>query len=130
MNVRRTAALAVTAAALTSFSLLTPAAQASGGDDGEVRKSGSCATGVWKLKAKPDDGRLEVEFEVDTNRRGQTWSVRVSDNGTRVYRGEHTTAGRSGSFSLEFKAPNRAGTDTIRATATRGSTTCSGTVSI
>ena len=127
MNLRRTAALAATAATLTSLSLAVPAAHA-GGDDDEVQRSGSCATGVWKLKAKPDDGRLEVEFEIDTNRRGQAWQVRVSDNGTRVFSGERTTAGRSGSFSVEFKTANRAGTDVIRARATRGDTTCVGVV--
>ena len=127
MNVRRTAALAATAATLTSLTLVAPAAHA-GDDDNEVSRSGSCATGVWKLKAKPDDGRLEVEFEIDTNRRGQTWQVRVSDNGTRVFSGQRTTGGRSGSFSAEFKTANRAGTDVIRARATRGDTTCVGVV--
>jgi hypothetical protein len=127
MNLRRTAALAVTAATLTSLTALAPAAHASG--DNEIRRTGSCATGVWKLKAKPDDGRLEVEFEIDTNRRGQTWSVRISDNGQRVFAGQRTTAGRSGSFSVELKTANRAGTDVIRARATRGDTTCRGTVS-
>jgi hypothetical protein len=127
MNLRRTAALAVTAATLSSLTALAPAAHA-GGDD-EIRRTGSCATGVWKLKAKPDDGRLEVEFEIDTNRRGQTWSVRISDNGQRVFAGQRTTAGRSGSFSVELKTANRAGTDVIRARATRGDTTCRGTVS-
>ena len=128
MNARRTAALAVTAATLSSLSLLAPAANASGGDDSEIRRTGSCASGVWKLKAKPDDGRLEVEFEIDTNRTGQTWSVRISDNGQRVFAGQRTTAGRSGSFSVELKTANRAGTDVIRARATRGDTTCRGTV--
>jgi len=129
MNVRRTAALAASAAALSSFTLLAPAAHASGGVD-PVRAGGPCATGVWKLKAKPDDGRLEVEFEIDTNRSGQTWAVRVKDNGNSVFSGQRTTGGRSGSFSVEFRTANRSGTDHIRATATRGGTTCSGSVSL
>ena len=39
------------------------AAQAKGGSDKEGRRSGQCsAATVWKLKAKTDDGRLEIEF--------------------------------------------------------------------
>lgn len=129
MNLRRTAILAASAATLSSVALVGPAAHA-GDDDVRVQRSGACATGVWKLKAKPDDGRLEVEFEIDTNRSGQVWSVRVKDNGTKVFSGQRTTGGRSGSFSVEFKTANRAGVDTIKAKATRGSTTCSGTVQI
>ena len=75
MNVRRTAILAASAATLSTVALLPATAHAKGDDDGRVQRSGSCATGVWKLKAKPDDGRLEVEFEIDTNRTGQTWHV-------------------------------------------------------
>jgi hypothetical protein len=127
MNLRRTAAIAATAATLTSLTLVAPAAHA-GDDDNEVNRSGSCASGVWKLKVKQDDGGLEVEFEVDTNRRGQTWQVRVSDNGTRVFSGQRTTQGRSGSFSVERKTANRAGTDVIRARAKRGDTTCVGVI--
>lgn len=127
MNLRRTAALAATAATLSSVTLLAPAATADGGVE-PIRNGGPCAGGVWKLKAKPDDGRLEVEFEIDTNQNGQVWAVRISDNGTRVFAGSRTTQGRSGSFDVEIRTANRAGTDTIRASATRGGTTCSGSL--
>jgi hypothetical protein len=129
MTVRRTVAVVtVTAAAFGGASLLTPAAEASGGG-ARVIKTGSCSGSAdWKLKAKHDDGRLEVEFEVDSNRTGQTWAVRVSDNGHRVFSGRRTTHGRSGSFSLELRPANRAGT--IRARATHAGQTCAGTVRI
>ena len=129
MNVRRTAILATSAATLSTVALLPATAHASGSDE-RVQRSGACATGVWKLKAKPDDGRLEVEFEIDTNRSGQTWRVRIKDNGSTVFNANRTTGGRSGSFSVELKTANRAGTDTIKATATRNGTSCSGTVQI
>jgi hypothetical protein len=44
----------------------------------EKRVTGSCTGGARaKLKAEHDDGRLEVEFEVDQNRTGVRWKVRV-----------------------------------------------------
>ncbi len=95
-----------------------------------VRDSGTCATGVFKLKAKADNGGLDVEFEVDPNRAGQAWKVRIFDNGTRVLKTTRTTAGRSGSFSVSKVIANRAGTDAITARAIRVSngTTCVGNV--
>jgi len=132
MNVRRTVAVVtVTAAAFSGATLLAPAAEASGGGGARVIKSGSCSGSAdWKLKAKHDDGRLEVEFEVDSNRTGQSWAVRVTDNGHQVFSGRRTTHGRSGSFSLELRPANRAGTDAIRARATHAGQTCAGTVRI
>ena len=125
MNIRTgIAALALTTAAIP-VALAAPAT--AGG--GEVIQRGSCSGSTdWKLKAKHDDGRLEVEFEVDSNRTGQSWAVRVGDNGHQVFSGRRTTQGRSGSFSLELRPANRAGTDTIRARATHAGQTCAGTV--
>src|SRR4051794_31403715 len=106
-----------------------PAASAKG-DDGIVKR-GSCSSGAtWKLKAKPDDGRLEVEFEVDSNRSGQSWAVRVTDNGTQVFRGSRTTRPPSGSFSLERQLANRSGKDAIVATGTYSGQTCTARLSI
>lgn len=64
---------------------------AKGGDDG-VRRSGDCTGQTsWKLKAKPDDGRIETEFEVDQNRTGMTWDYRIRRNGRSVARGTCVT---------------------------------------
>lgn len=89
-------------------------AQAKGGNDREVRTSGHCSGAtVWKLKAKSDDGRLEVEFEVDSNRNGQRWSVAIADNGVRRFTGRRTTHAPSGSFEVERHIANRSGRDRI-----------------
>src|SRR4051794_29272060 len=58
----------------------------SGGDGSRAtRVAGTCTDGsTAKLKAKPDDGRLEVELEVDQNRNGVKWAVRVRRDGTLV----------------------------------------------
>jgi hypothetical protein len=131
MNVRRTAAaLTVTAAALSGVAMVAPAADAKGGVAPKVA-SGACATGSWKLKAKPDDGRLEVEYQLDTNRNGQVWSVKITDNTThRVFFANRTTKAPSGSFSVNIRPVNRAGTDHLVATAKRGQVTCTGRLAL
>jgi hypothetical protein len=62
------------------------------GGSGAVERSGGCSAGaVWKLKAKRDDGRIQTEFEVDSNRVGQRWRVRIADNGVLVFAGARRT---------------------------------------
>ena len=132
MNVSRTAAaLTATTAALTGLVLIAPAANASGGTP-DVRSSGTCTVGAtWKLKAKPDDGgRLEVEYQLDTNRNNQSWAVKINDNTHRVFTGTRTTKAPSGSFSVTIHPVNRAGTDHLVATATRGAVTCTGRLAL
>jgi hypothetical protein len=111
---RRTlTAAALSTALLVAGAPLASSAVAKGGDDRVIR-TGSCSgTADWKLKAKSDDGRIEVEWEVDSNRSGQTWRVRVRDNGVLVVKTRATTGGASGSFSIERKIANRAGADSI-----------------
>jgi len=109
----------LTTAAL-SLALLVPVAPAANakGDDGEVIRTGSCSgTADWKLKAKRDDGGIEVEWEVDSNQVGQVWRVRIYDNGDRVAATRRTTLAPSGSFDVERRIANRAGDDRIVARA-------------
>jgi hypothetical protein len=106
----------------------TPAS-ASGGDS--VIARGACAHGGhFKLKAKHDDGRIEVEFEVDSNRSGQRWAVRITDNGATVVSRHATPAGPSGSFTVRKNIANRAGRDKVRARATFRNHTCTGSVTL
>lgn len=131
MNLTRiVGAAAVAALSLSTLVVTTTNAEAKGGGV-RVRTSGACTASTdWKLKTKKDDGRLEVEFEVDANRRGQVWTVTLADNGTTFWSGKRTTHGRSGSFEVEKRTANRAGTDTITATASNAKTgeTCSGSL--
>ena len=109
-----------------------PAEARHGGDRDRVVKRGACSERAhWKLKVKPDDGRLEVEAEVDSNRAGQVWTWTVKHNGTVLASGQRTTRGRSGEFSVERKVANRAGTDRFSLDARRTATgeTCHGVVS-
>jgi hypothetical protein len=92
-------------------------AAASGGTSGggdQVVKRGSCSgPATWKLKAQPDNGRIEVEGEVDSNWSGQTWRWEIRHNGDVSARGKATTRGTSASFSVTRWLVNAAGSDTI-----------------
>ena len=116
------------AAALTLSTLgATGVAQAS--DDYRVIRTGSCSGNAdWKLKAKQDDGRIEVEFEVDSNVNGQTWAVRLRRDGNLFFSGSRTTQPPSGSFSVERRISNSAGDDVIVGRATHGDQVCRGRV--
>jgi hypothetical protein len=126
----RAAALVVAGSLLTLTAGIATASPA--GAKGKARvaqSSGTCTNGGhWKLMAKADNSGLELEFEVDINRKGQRWAVKLRDNGATVYSGSRTTSAPSGSFSVHRLITNRAGADVITATATRGSATCSGKV--
>jgi hypothetical protein len=107
--------LAAAALSVSTLAFTAPDASAKGV---RVQTSGDCVARTdWKLKAKNDDGRIEVEFEVDSNRNGQRWAVTIKDNGTKVWSGRRTTKAPSGSFSVEKRIANRAGADLIVATA-------------
>lgn len=114
-----------------SGSLLAVAgpATAQGGDG--VRTTRACAHGGQvTLKARHDDGRIQIELEVDSDRAGQSWAVRITDNGAVVVSRHAQTAGRSGSFTIERKIANRPGPDTIRARATFEDRICTAAVAL
>jgi hypothetical protein len=115
-------ALAALAAGLSSVA---------GARDDDVRRSGNCTRGSdWKLKLSHEDGRIEVEYEVDQNRSGVRWVVRLRHNGSQFARTVRRTRPPSGSFEVRRLVGNRAGTDRISATATRRAETCRGSASI
>jgi hypothetical protein len=134
LNHPRTRLLTATAAltvglAAPLVATATPAFASGGG--GGVSASGACTNGGhFKLKAKHDDGRIEMEYQVDSNRAGQVWAVRITDNGAAVVSRHATTRGPSGSFTIRKVIANRPGLDKIHAHATFRSHTCGGTVSL
>lgn len=94
----------------------TPGPTSGGGDD--VRLAGTCsASSTSKLKAKLDDGQIEVEWEVDSNVVGQTWNVALADNGTTFFKGQRVTKAPSGSFTVRRFTSNQPGVDKITARA-------------
>jgi hypothetical protein len=108
--------LTAIATAASIAAVAVPAVASAGG--GDVRNAGKCSgSSTAKIKAKPDDGRIEVELEVDQNRTGVRWKVKLEDNGDVVFRGSKRTRGPSGSFSLERRIDNLPGTDSIKGVA-------------
>jgi hypothetical protein len=104
-------------------------AHGGGGDDGKVRATGSCSAGTHqKLVAGRDDGRIEVELEVDADRAGETWHVTMSHDGSRFLSRSRVTRGRSGSFEISRRVVDRAGKDRITAVATHAGERCTATV--
>jgi hypothetical protein len=105
--------LAISAAALT----VAPLASAKGPG---VRVSGVCTqNSTAKVKLSREDGRIEVEFEVDQNRNGVPWKVTLRRNGSRVASATARTHAPSGSFSLRRVISGAQGT--VAAVATRAS---------
>ena len=122
---------AVLAAFATPIALAAPALASGGSGGGGVTSKGACVGGgVYKLKAKHDNALIQVEYEVDTNHVGQSWAVRLTDNGATIFSGTVKTTAPSGSFTIHKATANRAGTDVIRAHATMGTHSCGGAVSL
>jgi hypothetical protein len=128
----RIAKLLASAALVVALVGTIPApAQARAGD---VTKKGSCsAASTWKLKLRPEDGgRIQVEYEVDSNKVGQTWRVRIVQNGARIFAGKRVTKAPSGSFTVHVLTDGQKGTDAFKAKAANVSSgeTCLGHASI
>ncbi len=91
--------------------------------DGDVIRRGQCtAASTWKLKLSPENGRIEVEFQVDQNRNGRLWYVTLRDNGVLVWKGSRYTQAPSGAFTVRRLITNRAGSDRIVARAVNART--------
>lgn len=106
-------------AALATALVLVPATSAK---DGDVLVRGTCTGATTsKLKLSEEDGRIEVEFEVDQNRNGVRWTVTLRRPTALLVRTTRVTRGPSGSFELRRVVGNRAGSDRIIARATRSS---------
>jgi hypothetical protein len=110
MRVRAMVAAAVLGALLVGGSAMQALAR-----DGDVIRQGACTRASdWKLKLSPENGRIEVEYEVDQNRTGDAWRVRIRHNGDLVFAQTRTTQGASGSFEVRILQRNRAGDDVFR----------------
>ena len=109
-----------------------PTAAAGGDDRGKIRAGRCTGSSDWKLKAKHDDGRIEVEFEVDQNVVGRRWRVVLRRDGAVVFRRARVTRGPSGSFEVRRLIRNSAGRDRIvaRARARATGEICRGVLTI
>lgn len=118
----RTIALAATLAICGAAVSVAQAASAKGSPG--VKVSGSCTqNSSAKLKLRNDNGRVEIEFEVDQNRNGIPWKVTLRRNGSAVASTTATTHAPSGSFSVRRLIAGAGGT--FVAVATRSGERCS-----
>jgi hypothetical protein len=132
-NLRRTRVIAGGSAIVMAAAMLAvPAGTLARGGGGIVHAGTCTAASTSKIKIHPDDGRIQVEFEVDQNRVGKTWNVRLVHNGNVFFTGKRVTQAPSGSFEVRKFTGNRAGTDTItgRATNPASGEVCTATASI
>jgi len=98
-----------------------------------VTHAGKCTgASTSKIKLTPDGARIEVQFEVDQNRVGKLWNVKLFHNGNLVFTGQRRTLAPSGSFELRRFVTNRAGVDHVtgRARNPRSGEVCTATASI
>jgi hypothetical protein len=122
MRTRNAYPAAIGAAVLLGSVVAAVPAHAGGGGD-FTQRTGACSMGsAWTAKAKQDLNRIELEFSVETQRAGQMWSVRVTDNGVVVFDGNRRTTVRSRSLSVDRMLTDRAGTDRFRARAVNART--------
>jgi hypothetical protein len=120
----------IVSVALAAAALAAPALPASASSTDVVRR-GSCSLNAdWKLKASPENGRIQVEGEVDSNKVGQSWNWRIVHNGSLSASGTATTTAPSGSFEVRRLLVNLAGSDSIvfRAHNPKSDETCRGSL--
>ncbi|MBA2255406.1 MAG: hypothetical protein H0W07_09855 [Chloroflexi bacterium] len=128
-QVTRRTRLASIAGFALSAAMLTGAPLVSANDADIIRRGDCTASSDWKLKLSPENGRIEVEFEVDQNRNGDTWDIRLKRDGVVVATGARTTTGPSGSFEFRRVISESAGSDSFiaRAVNRRTGEVCRGT---
>ena len=118
-------------AAFATLAFVAAGAPAAVANDDDVIVAGSCSKrSDYKLKASPEDGRIEIEGEVDSNRVGQTWRWKLWHNGSLTGKGMRRTSGSSGSFEVRRVIVDIAGTDwsTFKARNLRSGEICRGVV--
>lgn len=109
-----------TIAAVLALGVIAPLPAVLGKSPRVIVKGKCTDNSTAKLKIKPDNGKIEVEFEVDQNRNGVAWNYKLSRAGVKLASGTKVTLAPSGSFTVRRLVSNTAGPDTITARATRG----------
>ena len=103
--------------AAAALGLSVAAAAPAVANDGDTTRTGNCSGAArTELTLSPENrGTMEIDFQVDANRRGQRWEVTVFKSGRRVHQVVRVTRGRSGSFTAHKLVSNRSGLVRVRA---------------
>jgi hypothetical protein len=100
-------------AALLSTLVLPLGAVADDEPRDDVRRDGTCSrSSDVELRLRDDDGRIRVELEIETGRRGAQWGVIVLHERRTAFRGAIRTRS-DGSLELRRSVPDWFGTDTV-----------------
>ena len=127
MSVRKT----ILAWCAVAAALAATAAPVASAKDGDVRVRGTCTkASSAKLNLSREDGRVEVEFEVDQNRVGVRWGVVLRRNGSIAATRTRVTRAPSGSFTVRILTRDRAGADSFVVQARRAGERCAARASI
>jgi hypothetical protein len=113
MNGKKSMTAKISAVALAGVFVAGVAGPALANDADVIHRGGCSGHANWKLKASPQNGRIEVEAEVDSNVNGQNWNWKLLHNGNVSAHGSATTQGPSGSFEVRRLMVNVKGTDHI-----------------
>jgi hypothetical protein len=77
-------------------------------------RTGHCSGAAdWEIEVYHEDGRVEVEFEVDHSRSGATWTWTMKNDGTEFAHGKATIKAHRDSFSASRLTANGPGHDHI-----------------
>jgi hypothetical protein len=129
-GIRRLGVAGLVTAAIVIAAPIVPSAVAKGGG---VKASGACtASTTWSLKVNAEDGgTLATEFQIDDAAPGSTWSIRITDDGSRIFSGKRT-ANAVGGAKVTVSSPDLAGNDAVKATAKNKASgeVCSGSVTL
>jgi hypothetical protein len=96
-----------------------------GGRPSQVRVAGTCGKGASaKLELKRDDTGIEVRFQVDRRRGGETWRVVLVQEGQVAWRGRGPTGSSGGSLRVIRRIRDLGGAEriTVRGTGPGGIT--------
>ena len=116
--------------ALVASCALCGAARAAGGDD-DVRVRVRCAgPSTGQLRLQREDGRIGVELELRSGRRGARWTIVVLHERRLVARVVVRAPLGGGALRIRRSVADWFGTDSIVVRATRAGETCHATGSI
>lgn len=96
-----------------------------------VDKEGNCAGARYELDVEKDDGRFEVDADIDDARAGSKWRVTLKHDGKRFYN-KVRTADREGDISVDRYRPDTAGKDVFKLTVKKigSGSSCSHTITL
>lgn len=115
--------IALTTAALTAGAATLAVAAPAHADGPERHAAGTVAGARYEISAEKDNGRFEVDADLDGVAAGSTWRMVVRHDGTRVAtRTASAVRDDDGGYDVDFRDVRRAdsaGKDVFRVTLTR-----------